>query len=178
MAESVHPSPSEEPPRPRALPPSYTRVSLGQVVTSREANLLGNIHGGEIVKLADSAAGIVAQRHSGGPAVTAALDEVTFLQPVHVGDIVRTYAQVNWAGRSSMEVGVRIEAQPWDDPTVSSVHVASAYFVFVAITPEGRSRPIPPLRPETPDEVRRQREAEIRRAHRLARREEIESGRR
>ena len=159
-------------------PPSWGRVTLGQVVTSREANLLGDIHGGEIVKLADSAAGVAAQRHSDGPAVTAALDEMVFLEPVHVGDIVRTFAQVNWAGRSSMEVGVRIEAQPWDDPRVKELHVASAYFVFVAIDSAGASRPVPGLTPETPDEVRRWREAEIRRAHRLARRQEIESGRR
>jgi acyl-CoA hydrolase len=147
------------------------------MTSSREANLLGNIHGGEIVKLADSTAGAVAQRHSGGPAVTAALDEMAFLEPVHVGDIVRTFGQVNWAGRSSMEIGVRVEAQPWNDPTAQGLHVASAYFVFVAIDADGRSRRVPPLVPETPDEVRRMREAEIRRAHRLAKREEIESGR-
>ena len=97
------------------------------------ANLLGNVHGGEVVKLADSTAGAVAQRHSGGPAVTAALDEMVFLAPVHVGDIVRTMGRVNWAGRSSMEVGVRVEAQPWNDPSADGLHVASAYFVFVAI---------------------------------------------
>jgi acyl-CoA hydrolase len=159
------------------LPPSYGRVSLGIVMTSREANLLGNIHGGEIVKLADSTAGAVAQRHSGGPAVTAALDEMAFLEPVHVGDIVRTYAQVNWAGRSSMEVGVRVETQPWNDPSTVALHVASAYFVFVAVDTEGQPRPVPPLAPETEDEVRRMREAEIRRAHRLARKQEIAAGR-
>lgn len=162
---------------PTARPPSYARVSLALMTSGREANLLGNIHGGEIVKLADSTAGAVAQRHSGGPAVTAALDEMAFLAPVHVGDIVRTQAQVNWAGRSSMEIGVRVEAQPWNDPSVSALHVASAYFVFVAIDAEGHARQVPPLLPETPDEVRRHREAQIRRAHRLARREEIESGR-
>jgi acyl-CoA hydrolase len=129
------------------------------------------------MKLADSTAGAVAQRHSGGPAVTAAMDDMAFLEPVHMGDIVRTYAQVNWAGRSSMEIGVRVETQPWNDPSVQSLHVASAYFVFVAIDADGRSRPIPPLRPESPDEVRRMREAEIRRAHRLARKQEIDSGR-
>ena len=164
---------AELPPR----PPSYARVSLGVMTSGREANLLGNIHGGEIVKLADSTAGAVAQRHSGGPAVTAALDEMAFLAPVHVGDIVRTYGQVNWAGRSSMEIGVRVEAQPWNDPSVQALHVASAYFVFVAIDEEGRPRPVPPLEPETPVEVRRWREAEIRRAHRLARKQEIDSGR-
>ena len=158
-------------------PPSFARVSLAIMTSANEANLLGNIHGGEIMKLADSTAGAVAQRHSGGPAVTAAMDEMAFLEPVHVGDIVRTFAQVNWTGRSSMEIGVRIETQPWNDPSVTSLHVASAYFVFVAIDADGRSRPIPQLAPETPDEVRRMREAEIRRAHRLAKRDEIESGR-
>ncbi len=157
--------------------PSYGRVSLGVVMTTREANLLGNIHGGEIVKLADSTAGAVAQRHSGGPAVTAALDEMAFLAPVHVGDIVRTYSQVNWAGRSSMEVGVRVETQPWNDPSSVTLHVASAYFVFVAIDSDGNPRAVPPLAPETEDEHRRMREAEIRRAHRLARKQEIEAGR-
>ena len=160
-----------------ALPPSYGRVSLGVVMSAREANLLGNIHGGEIVKLADSTAGAVAQRHSGGPAVTAALDEMAFLEPVHVGDIVRTYAQVNWAGRSSMEVGVRVETQPWNDPSDVTLHVASAYFVFVAIDAEGHARPVPALAPETEEEVRRMREAEIRRAHRLAKKREITAGR-
>ena len=169
--------PADIPAVPPALPPSYGRVSLGVVMSGREANLLGNIHGGEIVKLADSTAGAVAQRHCGGPAVTAALDEMAFLEPVHVGDIVRTYAQVNWAGRSSMEVGVRVETQPWNDPSDVTLHVASAYFVFVAIDAEGHARPVPALAPETEEEVRRMREAEIRRAHRLARKEEIEAAR-
>src|SRR5688500_16961801 len=160
-----------------ALPPSYARVSLAIITSEREANLLGNIHGGEIMKLADSTAGAVAQRHSGGPAVTAAMDEMAFLAPVHVGDIVRTMGQVNWAGRSSMEIGVRVEAQPWNDPSAEGLHVASAYFVFVAIDAEGAPRAVPPLRPETPDEVRRMREAEIRRAHRLAKKTEIDQGR-
>ena len=160
-----------------ALPPSHSRVSLAMMTSANEANLLGNIHGGEIVKLADSTAGAVAQRHSGGPAVTAALDEMAFLAPVHVGDIVRTLGQVNWAGRSSMEMGVRVVAQPWNDPSAEGLHVASAYFVFVAIDADGQPRAVPPLRPETPDEVRRMREAEIRRAHRLAKKTEIDQGR-
>ncbi len=161
-----------------ARSPAFARVSLAVMTHSPQANLLGNVHGGEIVKLADSTAGAVAQRHSGGPAVTAALDEMVFLAPVHVGDIVRTMGQVNWAGRSSMEIGVRVEAQPWNDPSADGLHVASAYFVFVAIDEEGRSREVPPLVPDTPDDVRRHREAEIRRAHRLARKSEIEAGRR
>lgn len=159
-----------------AHPPAYARVSLAMLMHTAEANLLGNVHGGEIMKLADSTAGAVAQRHSGGPAVTAAMDEMVFLNPVRVGDIVRTSAQVNWAGRSSMEIGVRVEAQPWDD-AAEPRHVASAYFVFVAVDTDGGARAVPALVPETPTEVRRFREAEIRRAHRLARKQEIDRGR-
>lgn len=156
--------------------PSFSRIELATVTSRSQTNLLGNIHGGDIVKLADSAAGVVAQRHSGGPAVTAALDEMAFLEPVRVGDIVRTFAQINWAGRSSMEIGVRIETQPWD-ATTESLHVGSAYFVFVAIDAAGAARPVPRLVAETPQDERRMREAEIRRAHRLAKRSEIEKGR-
>ncbi len=156
---------------------SFSRVSLGILAGPAEANLLGNVHGGEIMKLADSTAGAVAYRHSDGPAVTAAMDEMTFLEPVHVGDIIKTYAQVNWAGRSSMEIGVRVEAQPWGSAADEPLHVASAYFVFVAIDDTGASRSVPTLVPESPDEIRRHREAEIRRAHRLARKTEIDLGR-
>ena len=164
-------------PSQRGRPTSYSRVSLGIMAHSSEANLLGNVHGGEIMKLADSTAGAVAHRHSGGPAVTAAMDEMTFLAPVHVGDIIKTYAQVNWAGTSSMEIGVRVEAQPWGNAGDEPVHVASAYFVFVAIDEEGAPRAVPGLLTETRSEVRREREAEIRRAHRLARKAEITRGR-
>lgn len=158
-------------------PVSFSRVSLAIAATSVHANILGNVHGGEIMKLADSTAGAVAFRHCDGPAVTAAMDEMTFLLPVHVGDIVTTYSQVNWAGHSSMEIGVRVVAQPWGSAADEPVHVASAYFVFVAIDEEGAPRRVPGLRTETPTEVRREREAEIRRAHRLARKREISRGR-
>jgi acyl-CoA hydrolase len=168
---------SHQGPEPAARPASYSRVSLAMMTSPIEANLLGNVHGGEIMKLADSTAGAVAHRHSGGPAVTAAMDEMAFLAPVHVGDIVRTYAQVNWAGRSSMEIGVRVEAQPWGSAADEPLHVASAYFVFVAIDADGGSRPVPALEPGTAEELRRHREAEIRRAHRLSRRAAIEQDR-
>lgn len=141
------------------------------------ANLLGNVHGGEVMKLADSTAGAVAHRHSDGPAVTAVVDEMNFLAPVHVGDIIKTYGQVNWVGTTSMEIGVRVEAQPWGNASDEPVHVASAYFVFVAIDEHERPRRIPPLVTDGPEDVRREREARIRRAHRLARKQEIEQGR-
>ncbi len=160
-----------------SLPPSHSRVSLASMMHSTEANLLGNVHGGEIMKLVDTTAGAVAARHSGGSAVTAFMDEMAFRHPVHVGDIVRTLAQVNWVGTSSMEIGVRVEAQPWGSASDEPLHVASAYVVFVAIDDDGRPRPVPRLAPENAEEERRLREAEIRRHHRLARRAEIESGR-
>ena len=122
-----------------ALPPSYARVSLAIITSEREANLLGNIHGGEIMKLADSTVGAVAQRHSGGPAVTAAMDEMAFLHPVHVGDIVRTLPRSTGPAAPRWR-SARVETQPWDDPSVTSLHVASAYFVFVAIDADGRAR--------------------------------------
>ena len=162
---------------PTLLPVSHARTSLSMLADQNHVNLLGNVHGGAIMRLVDSTAGAVAQRHSGGPAVTAAMDEMAFLQPVHVGDIVRAMAQVNWAGRTSMEIGVRVESEPWNVATREPLHVASAYLVFVAIDEQGRPREIPGLLTETPDERRREREAEIRRAHRLARRAEIEHGR-
>jgi acyl-CoA hydrolase len=123
--------------------------------------------------LADAPGGAVSARHAGGQTVTAALDEMAFLHPVHVGDIVHTYGQVNWVGRTSLEVGVRIEAQPHTDPAETGVHVASAYFVMVAINPDGSPREVPQLLLRSEDDHRRWREAEIRRAHRLAKREEI-----
>ena len=162
---------------PAPRPTSYSRVSLGIMAHASEANLLGNVHGGEVMKLADSTAGAVAARHSDGPAVTASMDEMTFLSPVHVGDIIKTYAQVNWAGTSSMEIGVRVEAQPWGNAANEPLHVASAYFVFVAVDVDGTPRPVPGLATENDLDVRREREARIRRAHRLARRTEIEQGR-
>ncbi len=160
-----------------SLPPSYGRVSLSLLAGQIHVNLLGNVHGGEVMRLVDSTAGAVAQRHSGGPAVTAAMDEMAFLAPVHVGDILRATAQVNWAGRTSMEVGVRVESEPWNQAATEPLHVASAYLVFVAIDADGKPREIPPLAPEDEQEVRRMREAEIRRAHRLARKTEIQEGR-
>ncbi|PWW56126.1 acyl-CoA thioesterase [Actinokineospora spheciospongiae] len=154
-------------------PPSAARTSLSHIMTAVDTNLLGTVHGGVVMKLVDDAAGAVAQRHSGGPAVTAAMDGMTFLHPVRVGDLVHAHAQVNWAGRSSMEVGVRVVAEPWDRAGVAPTRVATAYLVFVAVDAHGNPREVPPLLPETPEDERRLREAEIRRRHRLTRRDEI-----
>ena len=113
-------------------------------------NLLGNVHGGVVMRLVDSTAGAVAQRHSGGPAVTAAMDEMAFLAPVHVGDIIRTVAQVNWAGRTSMEIGVRVESEPWDEAGVEPPAAPSAEVEALAAI--GEARVVALLRKLTPDQ--------------------------
>ena len=82
--------------------PTETQVQLSQIMRATDANLLGTVHGGVIMTAVDSIAGVVANRYAGGPAVTAALDEMSFLTPVRVGDIMHSTAQLNWAGRTSM----------------------------------------------------------------------------
>jgi acyl-CoA hydrolase len=154
------------------------RTSLSRIMTTIDVNLLGTVHGGVIMKLADDVAGAVAQRHSGGPAVTVALDEMTFLVPVRVGDLVHAHAQVNWTGTTSMEIGVRVVAEPWNLAGVEPVVVATAYLVFVAVDTNGEPRVVPPVLAETDEDRRRQREATIRRANRLARRRDILASRR
>lgn len=157
--------------------PTDTRITLSRIMTNAEANLLGTVHGGNIMKMVDDTAGVAANRFAQGPAVTAAMDEMAFHNPVRVGDVLHVSAQVNWAGRTSMEVGVRAEVDRWDAVT-ERVHVASAYLVFVAVDADGANREVPELRVVTEEEARRFREAEIRRANRLARREAIDSSRR
>ncbi|WP_338751382.1 acyl-CoA thioesterase [Janibacter alittae] len=153
-----------------------TRITLSRIMTNAEANLLGTVHGGNIMKMVDDTAGVAANRFAQGPAVTAAMDEMAFHNPVRVGDVLHVSAQVNWAGRTSMEVGVRAEVDRWDAVT-EPVHVASAYLVFVAVDDEGSVREIAELVTSTAEEGRRFREAQIRRESRLSRREAIRSSR-
>ena len=154
-------------------PPTFGSATLSVLMRPTEANLAGNIHGGEILKLADTTAGTVGYRWSGGVVVTAYLDEMAFLEPVRVGDIVTTQGQVNWTGRTSFEVGVRIHTQRYDDTTGTKLHVGSAYFLMVAVDRDGHPRAVPAVVPETDAERERYAEAEIRRTHRLARKAEI-----
>ncbi len=153
-------------------PTSAAETSLSRIMTALDANLLGTVHGGVVMKLVDDVAGAVAQRHSGGPAVTATMDEMTFLEPVHVGNLVHAHGRVNWTGRTSMEVGVRVVAEPWNEVRPATA-VATAYLVFVALDDVGAPRTVPPVYPETDVDHRRFAEAEIRRTHRLARRDAI-----
>ena len=153
-------------------PTSASRTTLSHIMTAQHTNLLGTVHGGNVMKLVDDAAGAVAGRHSGGPAITASMDEMVFIEPVHVGDLLHVKAQVNWTGRTSMEIGVRVLAERWNE-SVPATHVASAYLVFVAVDAGGRPRPVPQVVPETDQDRRRWQEAQIRRTHRLARLAEI-----
>ena len=154
-----------------AKPPSASRVTLSQHMDLSHANFMGNVHGGEIMKLIDTAAGIAASRHAGGPVVTASLDQMSFLHAVHVGDVVSVYASVNDVGRTSIEVGVRVEAE--ELLSGRRTHTSSAYLVFVALDERGQPRPVPGLVPRTDTERHRQAEAKIRREHRLAAAEAI-----
>ncbi|MFF0228175.1 acyl-CoA thioesterase [Streptomyces sp. NPDC004629] len=153
-------------------PTSASRTTLSHIMTHSDTNLLGTVHGGVIMKLVDDAAGAVAGRHSGGPAVTASMDEMAFLEPVRVGDLVHVKAQVNWTGRTSMEIGVRVLAERWNE-SAPATQVGSAYLVFAAVDADGRPRAVPPVLPETDRDRRRCQEAQIRRTHRLARRRAI-----
>jgi acyl-CoA hydrolase len=158
-------------------PTSASRLTLSRIMSVVDTNLLGTVHGGVVMKFVDDVAGAVAARHSGGPAVTVAMDEMLFVTPVRVGDLVHASAQVNWTGRSSMEIGVRVVAERWDQAGVPPTRVATAYLVFVAVDAAGSPRPVPELVLESDDDRRRFTEAEIRRRHRLARREEIRRSR-
>jgi acyl-CoA hydrolase len=159
-----------------AVPTVASPSTLSRIMTAVDVNLLGTVHGGVVMKLVDDVAGVAAARHSRGSAVTVAMDEMVFLRPVHIGDLVHVHAQVNWAGRSSMEVGVRVTAERWDE-VVPPQHVATAYLVFVAIDAGGEPRQVPPVLADDATKRRRFAEAEIRRSHRLARRAEIQASR-
>ena len=140
-----------------------------------DANNGGNVHGGVIMYLCDEVAGIAAVRHCGCRVVTVAMDRMTFLHPVYVGHLLTLKATVNAAWSTSMEVGVRVEAENIRSGEVTDT--STAYLTMVAIDDDGRPTPVPPLAPETPDEERRAREAQLRRDNRLAERERIEAER-
>jgi len=143
---------------------SGSKTTMARTMLPSDANPYGNVHGGEVMKLIDACAGAAATRHARSRVVTAFVDELSFLAPVYVGDLVTAKASVNNVWRSSMEVGVRVESE--DLLTGRVVHVASAHLVFVRIDGEGRPTPLPPLAAETDEERRRMTAADRRRAER------------
>ena len=151
--------------------PEESRSYLAHWMGIADANSAGFAHGGVVMKLCDEVAGLAAIRHSGCRVVTAAMDRMTFTQPVGIGDLLTCKATVNATWRTSMEVGVRVEAE---SPRSGDVrHTSTAYLTMVAVDEDGQPIPVPPLEPRTGDERRRQREAELRRGNRLAEREQI-----
>ena len=157
-------------------PPTQSSVTLVRQMEATDANLLGNVHGGQIMRMVDNAGGLAALKHCGGPVVTVAMDEMSFIEPVFVGDVLTVKAMVNDTGRTSLEVGVRVEADNYT--TGRHVHTSSAYLVYVALDRDGKPRPVPPVLPETEEEAQRQREAKLRRETRLVRKEAIVKARR
>jgi uncharacterized protein (TIGR00369 family) len=141
-------------------------IVMAQQMNPQDANPAGNVHGGVIMKLIDTAAGAVAVRHARSNAVTASIDRLAFHYPVFVGDFVTLRAGLNYVGRTSMEVGVRVEAE--NLLTGETHHTASAYLTFVALDRNSRPITLPGLALETEEEKRRNREAHARRVSRLA----------
>ena len=140
-------------------------VVMVQRMTPQDVNVEGNVHGGVIMKLIDEAGGAVAIRHARGNAVTASIDRLDFHHPVFIGDLVTLKASLNLVGRTSMEIGVRVESENLITGEIR--HTASAYLTYVALGEGGSPMVIPPLILETEEEVRRNREAQARRATRL-----------
>ncbi len=143
-----------------------SEVVLSQLMLPTDANPQGNVHGGTIMKLIDTAGGMCAVRHARTFVVTAEIDSITFLSPVYVGNLVTLRAHLNWVGRTSMEVEVCVEAE---NPLTGEItHTNSAYAVYVALDTGSKPQAVPQLIIETDEERRRWAEAEARRAHRLA----------
>ena len=143
-----------------------TQSEMTEIILPNDTNTLGNLLGGRLMHFIDLTGAMAAYRHSRTYVVTAAMDHIDFIRPVHLGDLLTLKSSVNRAFTSSMEVGVKVWAENTRTGTVA--HVASAYLVFVAIDERGELTKVPELQPETPDEVRRYEDALRRREHRDA----------
>lgn len=143
-------------------------VIISHSLQPQDANVVGNVHGGVLMKHIDTAAGMVAVRHARSNAVTASIDRLDFHNPAYIGNLLTLKSSLNLVGRTSMEIGVRAEAE--DLLTGQVRHIASAYLTYVALDENGRPKEVPPLILESQDEIRRNREARARRELRLAER--------
>ncbi|MDY6839278.1 MAG: acyl-CoA thioesterase [Thermodesulfobacteriota bacterium] len=132
---------------------SGSRVEMAQVMLPVDANQAGNVHGGSIMKLIDTAAGIVALRHCRSNVVTASMDRLDFHEPVFIGELVILRASINYVGETSMEVGVRVEAENLMTGEVR--HTNSAYLTMVALDENRRPMEVPRVVPEAQEEKRR-----------------------
>ena len=144
---------------------SESKVVMTELVLPTHTNALGSIFGGVVMSWIDIAAAIAAQRHSRKNVVTASIDAMNFVAPVYQGWVVNLKASVNYAGTTSMEIGVRVDAE--NPVTGETFHTASAYLTFVALDSRGKPAKILPVKPEGEDEKRRYEGAKVRRAGRL-----------
>ncbi|MDK2964127.1 MAG: hypothetical protein PWQ29_1521 [Verrucomicrobiota bacterium] len=145
-----------------------SRVSMAQMMNPPDTNAAGNVHGGEIMKLIDTAGGVAAIRHARTNVVTASVNHIDFHQPVFIGDLLRVKASLNFTGRTSMDVGVRVEAENCRTGAVR--HISSAYLTFVALDDSGHPTEVPPLVLENEEDQRRYDEAKGRREIRFSKR--------
>jgi acyl-CoA hydrolase len=143
-----------------------SRSDYSEICLPNSTNLLGNMLGGHVMHLVDLCGALAGMRHARGTVVTASVDQMTFLHPVHLGDLVILKSQVNRVFRTSMEVGVKVWVENLH--TTELRHISSAYLTFVALDREGKRVPLPPVIPETNEDKRRYNEAAERRAYRLA----------
>lgn len=146
-----------------------SRVTLAMLMGPTEANLHGNVHGGVIMRLMDEAGASAAMRHAQREVVTVAVDQVLFLEPMHLGDLVTFNAELTYAGRSSLEVRIDVIAQ--NLLSGGQTHTNTAYFVYVALGPDGRPAQVPPLQLETQAQRDEWAAAQERQAYRLAQRD-------
>lgn len=144
---------------------SESRHETSELMMPQDANNLGHVFGGVIMSMMDKTAAVAACRHARQPCVTVSIDRVDFREPIYVGDLVVMQASVNTVGRTSMEVGVRVQAE--DLFTGKRRHTNSCYLTFVAVDEQGRPVEVPALIPETPDEQRRYAAAQARRSRRI-----------
>jgi len=138
---------------------------MSELMMPHHANNMGNVFGGVILSLIDRVAAVAATRHARRQCVTVSVDRVDFLQPIYLGELVTARASVNFAGRTSMEVGIKIDAE--NLVSGERRHTNSCYVTYVAIDERGKPAPVPPVVPETDEERRRYRAAEQRRQRRL-----------
>ena len=141
------------------------QLTMTVLMTPDTANFSGNVHGGTILKLLDQVAYACASRYAGRYVVTMSVDQVVFRQPIHVGELVTFLAAVNYTGRTSMEVGIKVVAE--NIRTQEVRHVNSCFFTMIAVDDDRKPVAVPPLRPFGPDELRRYQEAEARKELRL-----------
>lgn len=161
-----------EPAKPTGKPSDST-VIMTEMVLPSDTNALGTIFGGRVMSWIDIAGAIAARRYSRQIVVTASIDALHFLAPIRLGDIVHIRARVNYAGRTSMEVGVRVDAE--NPATGETTHTSTAYATFVALDKHGKPTEVPPVVPSSPEEKRRFEEAKHRRATRMRMAEELKA---